>query len=49
MVHDLVMEGWDLSKRKPHVYDAEDYGPDIDELWPELQYHRDVYGIEDKA
>ena len=37
-----------LDKRKPHIYDAEDYGLDIDELWPELQYYRDFYGIEDK-
>jgi hypothetical protein len=48
-VHDLVGEERDLSNRRPHVYDAEDYGLDIDELWPELQYHRDFYGIEDEA
>jgi hypothetical protein len=37
-----------MDKRKPHIYHAEDYGLDIDELWPELQYYRDFYGIEDK-
>jgi hypothetical protein len=36
-----------LAKRKPHVYHAEDYGLDIEELWPQLQYYRDFYGIED--
>lgn len=35
------------SARKPNIYDAADYGLDIDELWPELQYYRDFYGIED--
>ena len=38
-----------VDKRQPHIYHAEDYGLDIDELWPELQYYRDFYGIEDKA
>ncbi len=36
-----------MAKRKPHIYHAEDYGLDIDELWPELQFYRDFYGIED--
>ncbi|WP_286171562.1 sulfotransferase [Mycobacterium sp. BK086] len=36
-----------LARRKPHVYRAEDYGLDIDELWPQLQFYRDFYGIED--
>ena len=35
------------SARKPNIYDAADYGLDIDELWPEVQYYRDFYGIED--
>lgn len=35
------------SARKPNIYDAADYGLDIDELWPELQCYRDFYGIED--
>jgi hypothetical protein len=35
------------SGRKANIYDAADYGLDIDELWPELQYYRDFYGIED--
>jgi hypothetical protein len=35
------------SARKPNIYDAADYGLDIDELWPELQFYRDFYGIED--
>ena len=38
-----------MDKRKPHIYRAEEYGLDMDELWPELQYYRDFYGIEDKA
>jgi hypothetical protein len=38
-----------MDKRKPHIYHAEEYGLDMDELWPELQYYRDFYGIEDKA
>lgn len=41
------MEKRGLSARKPNIYDAADYGLDIDELWPELQYYRDFYGIED--
>jgi hypothetical protein len=32
---------------KRNVYDAADYGLDTDELWPELQYYRNFYGIED--
>ena len=36
-----------IATRKPHVYRAEDYGLDIDELWPQLQFYRDFYGIED--
>jgi Sulfotransferase family len=43
------MEERGMDKRKPHIYHAEEYGLDIDELWPELQYYRDFYGIEDKA
>jgi hypothetical protein len=35
-----------MAKRKPHIYHPEDYGLDIDELWPELQFYRDFYGIE---
>jgi hypothetical protein len=35
-----------MQKRKPNVYDAADYGLDIDELWPHLQFYRDFYGIE---
>lgn len=42
------MDEHGLAKRKPHIYHAEDYGLDIDELWCELQYYRDYYGIEDK-
>lgn len=37
-----------LATRKPNVYDAADYGLDIDELWPQLQFYRDFYGIEDR-
>jgi hypothetical protein len=37
-----------VDKRKQHIYHAEDYGLDTDELWPELQYYRDFYGMEDK-
>ena len=36
-----------MARRKPHVYHAADYGLDIDELWPQLQFYRDFYGIED--
>ncbi|QEN16762.1 sulfotransferase family protein [Mycolicibacterium sp. ELW1] len=36
-----------MANRKPHVYRADDYGLDIDELWPQLQFYRDFYGIED--
>lgn len=36
-----------MGTRKPNVYRAEDYGLDIDTLWPQLQYYRDFYGIED--
>ena len=36
-----------MATRKPHIYRAEDYGLDIDELWPQLQFYRDFYGIED--
>lgn len=36
-----------IATRKPHVYRAEDYGLDIDDLWPHLQFYRDFYGIED--
>ncbi len=36
-----------MAKRKPHIYCAEDYGLNIDELWPALQFYRDFYGIED--
>ncbi|WP_431234262.1 sulfotransferase family protein [Mycolicibacterium psychrotolerans] len=36
-----------MANRKPHVYRAADYGLDIDELWPRLQFYRDFYGIED--
>ncbi|MBI2696819.1 sulfotransferase [Mycobacterium nebraskense] len=36
-----------LAKRKPNIYEAADYGLDIDELWPQLQFYRDFYGIED--
>jgi hypothetical protein len=35
------------SARKPNIYDAADYGLDVDELWPQFQYYRDFYGIED--
>lgn len=31
--------------RKPHVYDAADYGLDLAAIWPRLQYYRDYYGI----
>jgi Sulfotransferase family len=41
------MDEHGIAKRKPHIYHADDYGLDIDELWPELQYYRDFYGIED--
>ncbi|MBY0290039.1 MAG: sulfotransferase [Mycobacteriaceae bacterium] len=41
------MEKRGRAARKPNVYDAADYGLDIDELWPELQYYRNFYGIED--
>jgi hypothetical protein len=37
-----------IAARKPNIYRAEDYGLDIPRLWPELQYYRDFYGIEDK-
>ena len=37
-----------LAKRKPNIYDAADYGLDIDDLWPKLQFYRDFYGIEDR-
>lgn len=40
------MEKRGRAARKPNVYDAADYGLDIDELWPELQYYRNFYGIE---
>ena len=36
-----------LAKRKAYIYHASDYGLDIDELWPALQFYRDFYGIED--
>lgn len=36
-----------MSRRKPNIYSPADYGLDIDELWPQLQYYRDFYGIED--
>jgi hypothetical protein len=36
-----------MATRKPNIYHAEDYGLDIAALWPELQYYRDFYGIED--
>ncbi|MBX7431778.1 sulfotransferase [Mycobacterium sp. Y57] len=36
-----------LSSRKPNVYNAADYGLDVDEIWPDYQYYRDFYGIED--
>jgi hypothetical protein len=42
------MEERGMDKRKPHIYHAEDYGLDIDELWHELQYYRDFYRIADK-
>lgn len=41
------MDEHGIAKRKPHIYHADDYGLDINELWPELQYYRDFYGIED--
>jgi hypothetical protein len=41
------MEKRGRGARKPNVYDAADYGLDTDELWPELQYYRNFYGIED--
>ena len=41
------MDERDLAKRKAHIYHASDYGLDIDELWPALQFYRDFYGIED--
>jgi hypothetical protein len=37
-----------MAARKPNIYRAEDYGLDIATMWPELQYYRDFYGIEDK-
>lgn len=33
------------SQRTPHVYDAADYGLDLEALWPKLQFYRDFYGI----
>ncbi len=36
-----------MAARKSNVYRAEDYGLDIATMWPELQYYRDFYGIED--
>lgn len=36
-----------VGPRKPNIYRAEDYGLDVDELWPQFQYYRDFYGIED--
>jgi hypothetical protein len=36
-----------MAKRKPNIYDAADYGLNIDELWPQSQFYRDFYGIED--
>jgi hypothetical protein len=42
------MEKRGMATRKPNIYRAEDYGLDIAALWPELQYYRDFYGIEDK-
>jgi hypothetical protein len=36
-----------MAKRKPNIYDAADYGLNIDVLWPQLQFYRDFYGIED--
>lgn len=44
----LFMDDRALAKRKPNIYDAADYGLDIDELWPQLQFYRDFYGIEDR-
>ncbi len=41
------MEKRGRGAHKPNVYDAADYGLDIDELWPELQYYRNFYRIED--
>jgi hypothetical protein len=43
------MEKRGMDKRKPHIYHAEDYGLELDQLWPELQYYRDFYGIEEMA
>lgn len=40
------MEERGMGRRKPNIYSAEDYGLDIDELWPRLQYYRDFYRIE---
>ncbi|MGZ8802858.1 MAG: sulfotransferase family protein, partial [Mycobacterium sp.] len=30
-----------MAARKPHIYHAEDYGLDINELWPQVQAYRD--------
>ncbi len=44
----LFMDERGLATRKPNVYDAADYGLDIDELWPQFQFYRDFYEIEDR-
>ncbi len=38
----------DIAKRKPHIYHAEAYGLDVNQLWPDLQYYRD-FGIRGQA
>ena len=43
------MERRGMANRKPNIYRAEDYGLDIPALWPQLQYYRDFYGIEDST
>jgi Sulfotransferase family len=40
------MKGRNLTTRKPHVYDPDDYGLDIADLWPRFESYRDFYGIE---
>ena len=37
-----------LAKRTKHVYAAEDFGLDLEAIWPRFQFYRDHYGISDR-
>jgi hypothetical protein len=42
---EAFMNGRHLAARTPHVYNAEDYGLDVGELWPRFESYREFYGI----